>query len=119
MARARNGAYGVGMLGRALFTLVWLIIAAGLMLPMYPVDVEPAPASDPMLHAAGFAVPGCQDCPDPGKGGADCEPACSCARVLPTAFVAAGESVVHVIVGSRPLGLWFESRSLRLKSPAI
>ena len=56
------------MLGRVLFTFVWLIIAAGLVLPLYPGDemisVVTA-ASDPIQPVAASDAFGCEDCPSP------------------------------------------------------
>ena len=51
------------MLGRALFALVCLIIAAGLALPMYPPDVaRPGPpAAGSALLAADTTTSGCEN----------------------------------------------------------
>ena len=51
------------MLGRALFALVWLIIAAGLALPLYPPDVATPgpPAAGSALLAADTTVSGCEN----------------------------------------------------------
>jgi hypothetical protein len=50
------------MLGRVLFALVWLIITAGLVLPMYPPDVAtprpPAAATAPLV--ADTTTSGCE-----------------------------------------------------------
>jgi hypothetical protein len=51
------------MRGRVLFALVWLIIAAGLVLPLYPPDVAipGPPAAAPALLAAHTTTPGCEN----------------------------------------------------------
>jgi hypothetical protein len=75
------------MLGRALFVFVWLIIAAGLALPIYPPAVETAspPSTASTLQAADWS--GCEDCPVPGEAPAGCKSDCSCGRLLSAAFV--------------------------------
>jgi hypothetical protein len=51
------------MLGRVLFALVCLIIATGILLPIYPTEVEaPGVASARDMMAADTAVTGCGDC---------------------------------------------------------
>ena len=53
------------MLGRVLFAFVCLIIAAGLVLPLYPRDVVTsvvAAASDPVQPVAATDAFGCGDC---------------------------------------------------------
>jgi hypothetical protein len=75
------------MLGRALFVFVWLIIAAGLALPMYPPAVETAssPSTASTLQAAGSS--GCEDCPIAGEAPANCRADCPCGHLLAAAFV--------------------------------
>ena len=54
------------MSGRVLFALVWLIIAAGAALPLYPGDVATAvvtAASDPVQPVAASGAFGCEDYP--------------------------------------------------------
>jgi hypothetical protein len=77
------------MLGRVLFAFVWLIIAAGVALPLYPgeavISVVTA-ASDPIQPAAASGALGCEDCPVPDAG-VDCRSDCRCDRLLPAVFV--------------------------------
>jgi hypothetical protein len=111
------------MLGRALFALVCLIIAAGAILPMYPRDVErPGPLSaDPALLIANFAATDCGDCVPGDADGARCRSVCSCDRVLPTASAPEPRFslTVHLVVLPLPAGLSFEPRPLPPRLPAI
>ena len=82
------------MLGRALFTLVWLIIAAGLALPLYPADVATpgAPAAASALLVADTTASGCPDLFED----AGCGSTCPCAPAL--AAAAAAEPCVGLTV---------------------
>jgi hypothetical protein len=82
------------MFGRVLFAFVWLIIAAGVALPLYPGDVVTAvvtAASDPVQPVAASAF-GCEDCPVAG-GAAECPSDCPCDQVVPAVFVPLEEGV--------------------------
>jgi hypothetical protein len=111
------------MLGRVLFALVWVVIAAGLVLPLYPSGVE-APmsaAADPVLLAADAATAGCEDCPIGDDGSADQSDG-PCAHLLPAVLVAVSDSSglsVILVIRSQPSGLPFEWQTLPPKLPAI
>ena len=111
------------MLARVLFALVWAVIAAGLVLPLYPSGVE-APrsaAADPVVLAADAATAGCEDCPIADDGSAD-ESDCPCARLLPAILVAVGDSSglsVILVIRPQPSELPFEREALPPKLPAI
>jgi hypothetical protein len=112
------------MFGRALFAFVWLIIAAGLVLPMYPPAVETArsPAMDSMLQTADSASSGCQDCPITDEGPANCRSDCSCGHMLSVAYLVVDPSFapgIRVIVLPRPIGLPSEVQPLPPKLPTI
>ena len=104
------------MLGRVLFAFVWLIIAAGLVLPLYPRDLVTAvvtAASDPVQPAAASDAFGCEDCPV-ADGDADCRSDCPCDQVLPAVFVPLEEAVgVTLATSVRP------PAKLPAKLPAI
>jgi len=112
------------MLGRVLFALVWLIIAAGLALPLYPTHVEtPSPAvADSELRAADAMASRCQECPVADEGDVNCQPDCPCGHVLSAAFVSLdgsfGLSVV-LIIRPLPSGPPSEALSLLPELPAI
>ena len=83
------------MSGRVLFAFVWLIIAAGVALPLYPGDVVTAvvtAASNPVQPAAASDAFGCEDRPVP-EDGADCPSGCSCDQLVPAVFVPLEEGV--------------------------
>ena len=111
------------MLGRALFVFVWLIIAAGVLLPMYPPDMETAslPVADSVLRATGSAGAACQDCPVADEGAADCRSDCPCTHLLPAAFVSFEDSFSPSVVLfiHPPSALPSELRPLLPKLPAI
>ena len=93
------------MLGRVLFALVWLVIAAGVVFPLYPSDVtEPRrAAADAMLPAVGATTAACEDCPVMDAGRAECQPDCRCGDLLPAAFVAVEDSFgVSVVLLIQP-----------------
>jgi hypothetical protein len=110
------------MLGRVLFAFVWLIIAAGLVLPLYPhprdaVTSAVTTVSDPVRPVAASDPFGCEDCPAAGRG-ANCEAECPCDQVLPTAFVPLQEGVsVRFTVSVRQLTP--DPAKLPTKLPAI
>ena len=113
-----------GMLGRALFAFVCLIITAGAFLPIYPRHVEtPGPLNaDPGLLIAGSAASDCRDCAPGDADGASCRSDCSCERVLPTASASPEPRfslTIHLAVLPLPAGLSFEPRPLPPKLPAI
>ena len=93
------------MLGRALFTFVWLIIAAGLVLPLYPGDevisVVTA-ASDPVQLVAASGAFGCEDCPV-ADDGADCRSDCPCDPLVPAVFIPLENGVGMTFTGSARL----------------
>ena len=97
------------MLGRVLFAFVWLIIAAGLVLPLYPPDVATpgTPAAATALLVADTTTSGCQaDAEDAG-----CHSACRCGPALSPA-AAAPEPCVRLTV-------YLVIRPLPEKPPAI
>jgi len=103
------------MLGRVLFALVWLIIAAGVTLPLYPPDVATPgpPAAATALPVADTMASSCENHVD----GADCRSACPCAHALPAASAAPERCVrltVYLVV--RPL---FTPQPPPPKLPAI
>jgi hypothetical protein len=110
------------MFGRALFALVWLIIAAGVALPLYSRDVPRstvAAATDPVQLAAGIDAFGCDDCPVPDGGRADCRSDCRCDGAQAAVFVPLGEPVgLTVAVVVRPQASEPPAR-LPAKLPAI
>jgi hypothetical protein len=83
------------MLGRVLFAFVWLIIAAGVALPLYPGDVVTAvvpAASSPVQPVAASQTFGCEDFPV-AESGAGCPTDCACDQVLPAVFVPLEEAM--------------------------
>jgi hypothetical protein len=110
------------MLGRALFALVWLVIAAGLALPLYPSDLG-APGSsavDHVLLAADSVTAACESEPIPDNGSVDCQPGCPCGHVLLATFVAIDDDLsVVLVIRSQPSDLPFERHALPPKLPAI
>jgi hypothetical protein len=106
------------MFGRALFALVWLIIAAGVALPLYSRDVPGstvAAATDSVQLAAGIDAFGCDECPVPDGGRADCR----CDGAQAAVFVPLGEPVgLTIAVVVRPQASEPPAR-LPAKLPAI
>jgi hypothetical protein len=104
------------MLGRVLFTFVWLIIAAGLVLPLYPgeeaISVVTA-ASDPVRQVAASEAFGCEDCPV-ADDRADCSADCPCDPLVPAVFVPLEDGVGMTLAGSARLPV-----KLPAKLPAI
>jgi hypothetical protein len=111
------------MLGRVLFALVWLVIAAGFLLPLYPSDVA-APRSaavDPVPSATGSRTAACEDCPVTDAGSADCEVDCRCGHLLPAALVAVDDSFglsIILLIQRPPAGPSSERQPLP-RLPAI
>jgi hypothetical protein len=107
------------MLGRALFALVCLVIAAGLALPLYPSGVgTPRPGPDPVSLADNSMVAACEDCPIPGDRDGDCQSDCSCGNLVQATFVAVEDDFslsVTVVVRPQPSG----RQALPAKLPAI
>jgi hypothetical protein len=107
------------MLGRALFALVCLVIAAGFGLPLYPSGVgTPGRGTDSALLADNSLIAACEDCPIPGEGGDDCQSDCSCEHLVQATFVAVEDEFglsVTVVVRPQPLG----RETLPAKLPAI
>jgi hypothetical protein len=105
------------MSGRVLFAFVWLIIAAGVALPLYPGDVVTAvatAASDPVQPVAASGAFGCEDCPIAEDGAAECPSDCPCDQVVPAVFVPLEEGVdVTFAASGQPPG------KLPAKLPAI
>ena len=112
------------MLGRLLFAVVWLIVAAGLLLPLLPSDqagpafagaggieqVADAMASDP------------RHCAPADAGGDGCGTFCPCHHLLPAGSAATGlcpTLTVHLVVQPQPAGRLHEPRPLPPKLPAI
>jgi hypothetical protein len=78
------------MTGRVLFALVWVIIAAGAALPLYPRDIPEsmvAAAANPVQLVAGTDAFGCEDCVVPDAGQARCKSDCTCNDAVPAVFV--------------------------------
>jgi hypothetical protein len=73
------------MTGRVLFALVWVIILAGIALPLYPRDLPEAmvaAAADPVQLVAGTDEFACEDCVVP-----DARPARCKSPAVPAVFV--------------------------------
>ena len=110
------------MFGRVLFAFVWLIIAAGLALPLYPSEVPTsalAVSDDPVQLAAASAAFGCNDCPAADRGRAECRSDCACDKALPAAAAPLdlpGSATVAVTARSHPSEL---PAKLPAKLPAI
>jgi hypothetical protein len=107
------------MLGRALFSLVCLIIAAGALLPVYSPDVEApgAASADPALLIADLVASDCRDCKPADAELIRCRVDCVCDRALPTSSATPEASLsltVHLIVGRASEQWWLTS-----KLPAI
>ena len=103
------------MLGRALFALVWLIIAAGLLLPLYPSDVS-APGSASGEVAAVLAdvmSAGCGPCPAAAAGGASCGHNGGGVTSAPVALAACSRLTIHLVVQPGPA-----DRAADLAAPA-
>jgi hypothetical protein len=104
------------MSGRVLFAFVWLIIAAGVALPLYPGDVATAvvtAASDPVQPVAASGAFGCEDYPV-AETGTDSPADCPCDQLVPAVFVPLEVGVdVTFAASGRPSG------KLPAKLPAI
>ena len=103
------------MFGRALFSLVCLIIAAGMLLPVYPGDVEtPGSASaDPAHLIADLVASDCWDCAPADAKVVRCRVDCVCDRSLPTSSGSPEASLrltVNLIVGRASEQWWLASK---------
>jgi hypothetical protein len=116
MAHRQNGAMVVGMLGRALFALVCLVIAAGIALPLYPSGVgTPRPGADPVVRASDSLIAACEDCPIPAERG---DSDCPSEQLVQATFVAVEDEFglsVTVVIRPQPSG----RETLPAKLPAI
>jgi hypothetical protein len=124
LAPGQEDRYVVVMLGRVLFAVVWLIIAAGLVLPLYPSD-RAAPGlavAGGTLMVADTAAPGCEDCAAADLAAAGCRGSCACWQVLPAASaarVACLSLTVYLITRPLPAGQASGPQPLPPKPPAI
>jgi hypothetical protein len=112
------------MFGRALFALVWLIIAAGVLLPIYPSETERPSfvAADRAVLTTDLTAAECRDCRVARDDRADCRFECPCDRVLPVTFVPVEEAFrLSVVLLIRPLPSGRSAKILLLPSklPAI
>jgi hypothetical protein len=108
------------MLGRALFSLVCLIIAAGVLLPVYPAHVETrdSASADPAYLIADLVASECRECKTADARAADakivrCRVDCLCERSLPTSSDTPEASLsltVHLIVGRASEQWWLASK---------
>jgi hypothetical protein len=91
------------MWGRALFALVLLVMAAGLLLPLYPPNVTGLrwAAVDGLSPATASRAVACEDWPVAEPGSEDCQPECWCGGLAPAVFVTVadrfGRSVILLI----------------------
>ena len=111
------------MLGRALFALVWLIIAAGVLLPLYPAHEEAAGLilAGGMEPVAGAVAASCEGC-EPAASIDGCGTFCPCQHPLPAASLTPGaclSSTVYLVVQPLPAGRLHEPRPQPPKLPAI
>jgi hypothetical protein len=111
------------MLGRLLFAVVWLIVAAGLLLPLLPSDeAGPAVAVAGGIEQAGAMASDCRHCAPADADGDGCGTFCPCHHLLPAATAAPGlcpTLTVHLLVQPQPAGRLHEPRPLPPKLPAI
>jgi hypothetical protein len=110
------------MLGRVLFAVVCVVIAAGLALPLYPSDfgARRAKATDPVLLAADSATAACEGLVIGDDGRAACRPDCACGRVLLATFLAVDDDLsVILVIRSQPSEVPSEHDGLPPKLPAI
>jgi hypothetical protein len=98
------------MTGRVLFTLVWVIIAAGMALPLFPREIPTstvAVTTDPVQLVAGTDALGCEDCPIDDTGRSHCPSYCGCGDAQPAVFVPLEHQVsltIRVTVRHEPSG---------------
>ena len=113
------------MTARVLFALVWVIIAAGVALPLYPRDIPEAmvaAAGDPVQLVAGIDAFGCEDCVVPDAGQARCKSDCPCGKAVPAVFVPLKHQVrlaIGVILPTGPSSSPGAPQLLSSKLPAI
>ena len=108
------------MLGRVLFALVLLIIAAGVTLPLYPLDVATPrpPAAATALLVADTPTSGCPHHDED----VDCRSTCPCGQALATASPAREACVsltVYLVVRPLPLAPSVTPQPPPPKLPAI
>ena len=92
------------MLGRALFALVWLIIAAGVLLPLYPSDVS-APGSAVGEFAellADTSDASCGTCPAAATRSAGCGRSGGGVTSAPAVLAACSQLTIHLVVQPGP-----------------
>ena len=108
------------MTGRILFALVWMIIAVGIALPLYPRDlpeVMVAAAAEPVQLVAGTDEFACEDCVVPDAGPARCK-----SPAVPAVFVPLEQGVsltIGVILPTGPSRLHGAPGLVSSKLPAI
>ena len=112
------------MYGRVLFAVVWLIIAAGVALPLYPRDHPKAiigVTTGPLQLVAGTNAFGCEDCPVADTAGSNCRTDCPCDKAVPAVFVPLeGPVSITITVTERVLPPRLpQSQPLPVKLPAI
>jgi hypothetical protein len=92
------------MLGRALFAVVWLIIAAGLLLPLYPAEVSvPGSATGEVAASLADAMDaGCGPCPAAAAGGEACRRRGGGLAGAPAALKACSRLTLHQVVQPIP-----------------
>lgn len=91
------------MLGRVLFILVGLIIAASLVLPVYPPDpTSSGPPAAVTALAVADTMAGDRATP---AGRVNCPSTCSCAQVLPTTSISPGSrlTLTMYLIVTQPL----------------
>jgi hypothetical protein len=113
------------MTGRILFALVWVMIAAGVALPLFPRDIPTstvAVTTAPMQLAAGTDAFGCEDCPVDDTGRSHCPSDCPCGPAQPALFVPLEQQVsltLRVTVRLEPASPRATPRPLLSTLPAI
>lgn len=112
------------MLGRLLLSVVGLIIAAGLLLPLYAPEGQgagPAPAGAALLVAVAMTAD-CPKCGTVAAGDTICQPACPCSHALTpaddTAEDVAGE-IIYLVVQPGPSDRLPEPQPSPPRLPAI
>jgi hypothetical protein len=110
--------------GRALFAAVLLIVAAGLLLPVYAPDGEgpgPAPTAAAMRDAD-TVLADCRDCAPVDEGETACQVNCPCGHLLTTALHIGGDTrdgVIYLVVQPQPSDRSSRSRPFPPKLPAV
>ena len=112
------------MLGRLLFAVVWLMVAAGLLLPLLPSD-QAGPAfvgAGGIEQVADAMASDCRHCAPADADGDSCGTFCPCHHLLPAVSAAPGLCPtlrVYLVVQPQPAGRLHEPRPLPPKLPAI